>query len=143
MPIYTPPSFNLVGNIWTAYQALTGTAPYAAPAIPPNVVSPCQLYISPKNTGTVGEYWYATMAGTSHWTDHGPGTSIRWPAGTDVRMWLPNMGVARLYDVAEVPAGSGRFYIVYFVDDVHKGMTNEYRVSYCAMYLFTGVYPMP
>jgi hypothetical protein len=37
-------------------------------------------------------------------------------------------GVAEGYgDVVEVPAGSGRFYTVQFVDDLGKGFANEHR----------------
>jgi len=32
-------------------------------------------------------------------------------------------------DMVEVPAGSGRFYYVYHVDDVGKGFLNEYRLA--------------
>lgn len=31
------------------------------------------------------------------------------------------------FDMAEVPAGSGRWYAVFFVDDIAKGFSNEHR----------------
>jgi hypothetical protein len=46
------------------------------------------------------------------------------PALTDVRG-----AITGNQDIVEVPAGSGRFYSVAFVDDVGKGFGNEYRFA--------------
>jgi hypothetical protein len=45
------------------------------------------------------------------------------PARTDIRALLS----AGSQDFVEVPAGTGRHYIVFFVDDVARGFANEYR----------------
>jgi hypothetical protein len=47
------------------------------------------------------------------------------PPGVDVRGPLS----ATLADIVEVPAGSGRFYTVTFVDDIGKGFPNEHRCA--------------
>lgn len=47
------------------------------------------------------------------------------PAGTDVR---DNIRSAA-QDVVEVPASSGRFYRVLYVEDAGKGFPNEHRVA--------------
>jgi hypothetical protein len=57
------------------------------------------------------------------------------PKGTDIRS--QNAPAGR--DYAEVPAGSGRYYAVYMVDDVGKGYATEYRraiVVMCAPFTF-------
>jgi hypothetical protein len=48
---------------------------------------------------------------------------MRVPAGTDLR---GNLSTTQR-DLVEVPAGSGRYYEVWVVDDVAKGFFNEYR----------------
>jgi hypothetical protein len=62
--------------------------------------------------------------------------SLLLPAGTDVRGRQNASGP----DSVEVPAGSGRFYLVTFVDDVGRGFANEHR---CAELQQTGVWPTP
>lgn len=47
------------------------------------------------------------------------------PAGTDIR-GPQDTGFA---DSVEVPAGSARWYGVYFVDDIGKGFANEHRTA--------------
>jgi len=50
------------------------------------------------------------------------------PPHTDVRPALrSNVGG----DYIEVPSGSGRFYVVYQVEDVMKGFPTEYRWAGC------------
>lgn len=50
------------------------------------------------------------------------------PALTDIRGWN-DPGAS---DWAEVPAGSGRYYEVLFVDDIGKGFANEHRFALLA-----------
>lgn len=45
------------------------------------------------------------------------------PAGTDLRDKFNSSS----WDAVECPAGSGRFYIVVYVDDIGKGFPNEHR----------------
>jgi len=54
------------------------------------------------------------------------------PSGTDVRDVSQLMGGGPPYDIVEVPAGSGRWYVVNSVDDVGKGFPNEYRLAFLA-----------
>jgi len=54
------------------------------------------------------------------------GLAVLCPAGTDIRDSKCNGAC----DLIELPAGSGRFYLVLFVDDVAKGFPNEYRIGY-------------
>jgi hypothetical protein len=60
------------------------------------------------------------------------------PPGTDIRS-----GVLGTADDVEVPAGSGRFYEVEFVDDVGKGFANEYRVALLIQTTAWGAWPLP
>lgn len=46
------------------------------------------------------------------------------PAGTDVR---DEDGASASPDIVEVPLGSGRTYLVVYVDDARKGFPTEYR----------------
>jgi hypothetical protein len=61
------------------------------------------------------------------------------PALTDVRGPQDPVGP----DMVEVPAGSGRWYQVVFVDDIAKGFSNEHRTaSIFALYAsWTPPYP--
>lgn len=52
------------------------------------------------------------------------------PVGTDIRDNSGFGGSAANADLVEVPAGSGRIYLVTSVDDIGKGFANEHR---CAM----------
>jgi hypothetical protein len=98
------PKFNLTVNIWRNANPV---------ANPPDVVSRAALRI----------YKTAFVRGGS------PGGSsavtVVLPKGTDIRSGLSATG----FDRVECPAGSGRYYIVYAVDDVGKGFPNEYRLA--------------
>lgn len=59
------------------------------------------------------------------------------PKGVDVRG--PQDTVS--FDMAEVPAGSGRWYRVVGVDDVGKGFTNEHRTA--SLYALGGSWTAP
>lgn len=56
---------------------------------------------------------------------YGPQMSLLVAAGTDVR----DSGNATGYDMIEVPAASGRWYAVGYVDDAAKGFPNEFRFA--------------
>lgn len=58
------------------------------------------------------------------------------PRNTDIRDSQCPSGV----DTIEAPAGSGRFYFTYYVDDVAKGFGNEYRF---AILFKRGTWPQP
>lgn len=100
------PDFNLSCNIWWDKQATDTPGGLGGP----DVVSICNLQFGKKIGG---------MINLGMW--------ILLPALTDVRGnwgWLPAMT-----DVIELPAGSGRYYVVVDVDDVSKGFPTEYRVA--------------
>jgi hypothetical protein len=59
--------------------------------------------------------------------------------GTDIR----DLNTATGYDIVEVPAGTGRLYLVEQVDDVGKGFLNEHRCATLSKGLFTWPSPIP
>lgn len=62
------------------------------------------------------------------------------PAGSDVRSAVCASG----HDWVEVPAGSGRRYAVFGVDDVGKGFANEHRAVLLQPVVLGGVFwPVP
>lgn len=61
------------------------------------------------------------------------------PMGTDIR----DLNTATGYDIVEVPAGTGRLYLVEQVDDVGKGFLNEHRCATLSKGLFTWPSPIP
>lgn len=107
------PTFNLTCNI--------DTMPVPdVPGIPPGPyriqAAPCQLtYGRRTNSMSTG--------GTNAQGALAQGMNLLLPMLTDVRG--PQDTVSP--DMVEVPAGSGRWYSVYFVDDIGKGFTNEHR----------------
>ncbi len=106
---YTPPSFNLVCNIYTSNGGPGGVLRIA--------LQPCQLRAPSK---------YHTQVDSSHL--YVPLWELLFPALTDVRDYGSSSGG----DGIEVPAGSGRYYSVGYVDDVAKGFPNEYRMAFVA-----------
>lgn len=114
------PNFNLTCNIW--HQDADN------PVGAPNVVSPCQLYI------WKGPGFDVSPGRTDLW--HFP-VYLRLPAGTDIRFSIAG---GPPLDTVEVPAGTGRFYLVAQVEDSHKGFANEYRV---AVIIARGIWPVP
>lgn len=46
-------------------------------------------------------------------------------------------------DYVEVPSGSGRLYLVNFVDDIGKGFTNEHRAALISQSFTFGNWPSP
>ena len=62
------------------------------------------------------------------------------PPGTDIRM----TGPGTFGDIVEVPAGTGRYYRVFGVDDVAKGFANTYRAAVLvSMNGVPGTWPTP
>jgi len=105
---YTLPAFNLVVNIWHNGTPISN---------PPDLI-------------TVGNLAYGRRVTTQYWDWADSGISsvfapLLLPPLVDVRD--PMTGPGR--DTIEVPAGSGRFYEVDYVDDVGKGFPNEHRFA--------------
>lgn len=100
MSVYAP-DFNLSCNVWRF--------PVFFPA-PPTLTVSCQLYIASRGLVDI------TPGVPGAWD---PPIYLRLPALTDIR---PT-------DQIECPAGSGRLYNTRWVEDLHKGFPNEYRVG--------------
>ena len=103
------PTFNLDVNVWHE-----GTNPHTDP---PSFVTIGQLHFPEQNPFAWGRGSPAPYIFVRY---------LRLPAATDVRF---DPGWDGPIDTVEVPAGSGRFYLVLDVDDVAKGFDNEYRVA--------------
>jgi len=103
---FSLPEFNLPVNVWT-YPVL----PPAAPTVMAMGNLAWGRRIMPATGGTE---LYGMVAIT-----------LLLPAGTDIR----GQAQSGHPDRAEVPAGSGRFYTVQYVDDVGKGFANEHRAA--------------
>lgn len=105
---YTPPTFNLVCNI--------GPQGAFPPTWRLTDVS-CALIYGRRDCAVVdglNAYGFPAMTG---------GMFLAMPALTDIRGLQDTINP----DYVEVPAGSGRYYAVNFVDDVGKGWANEFR----------------
>lgn len=107
MPFY-PPNFNLLASAWNALHV-------------PNIDFPdwedvpCQLYLESRPSGLD-----TSISDAESWT---PSVLIRFPKiltalSTTVWIW-------------EVPAGSERYYRVFFKETCHMGFPNEYLVHFC------------
>lgn len=103
---FTVPNFNLVCNIYD-----NGSPP---PVGPPRLSSPCNLAYGRR----VAIAWASSVV-TSPWM------TLLLPVLTDIRA---SQGSSP-QDWVEVPAGSGRTYLVEGVDDVGKGFPNEHRFA--------------
>lgn len=116
---YRLPTFNLIVNLWHG-----GNVPPAAPdLVTIGNLTPGRRHITPYALGPAGAQDLANMY-------------LLLPAGTDIRDSKGGTGD----DLAEVPAGSGRFYMVRFVDDVASGFANEHRFAQLAG---LGPWPVP
>lgn len=108
------PTFNVNVNIWRGTNAVTN---------PPDVTALGNL--SPGRFTTIFSEASASAPVSSFVTD----MLLRLPPLTDIRDGI--LGTTGR-DNCEVPAGSGRFYAVIYVDDVAKGFTNEHRYAMIA-----------
>lgn len=118
--MYTLPTFNLTCNIWT-----TG----AYPPAPKRLSSACNLAWGRRIHSDIVQGNYVHM-------------SLLLPALTDIRCQV-QLAVSGT-DAVEVPAGSGRYYVVLYVDDIGKGFANEHRCAILVASPFVnGVWPTP
>ncbi len=105
---FSVPTFNLSVNLWSAPTKVA--------------MAPTRSFLANLTLGRREAY----SAGV--WGDPGYTTFSMFllcPKLTDI---FPS-DVAVWGDVVEVPAASGRYYIVACVDDVAKGFQNEYRIA--------------
>ncbi len=118
---YTLPTFNLNVNIWRYGNDVQ--------ANPPDVTSGGNLVANYRGDQSPIVVALDTVANMQVRVKE-----VAWlmtlllPKGTDVQ---PYMGgpVHNFGDCVEVPAGSGRFYVVLFVDDIGRGFQNEHRFA--------------
>lgn len=106
--MFVVPQFPIVCNLWTGPAAVG----------PPRVAGvPCNLAFGRR---TPVQWWdWAGLGLPGIWMQ------LLVPARTDIRGFQSATGS----DVAEVPAGSGRFYVCDFVDDIGRGFLNEHRFA--------------
>lgn len=103
-----PPTLNLICNVWYNQfgHPLLGPPPTLA-----NV--PCQLrvgeLVGPSPPAAARQVW------------------ICFAAGTDIA--ANPRGLFPIGDLIELPAGTGRYYRVDWVEDVGRGFPNQYRVA--------------
>jgi hypothetical protein len=113
------PTFNVAVNIWRFGNATTN---------PPDVVTTGNLAIG-RRVGVLLAYTSTSV------TEPG-GAWLLLPANTDIRDNKAPAGA----DTCEVPAGTGRFYSVVWVEDLGLGFFNEHRF---AEVVGLGPWPLP
>ncbi len=128
---YSIPTFNLTCNIWRFQPPPPG----GPPALSPD----CNLAVGRRVSIPTVEGDLTTAYGSM---------TLLLPKGTDIRDASCVASLAG--DLVEVPAGSGRFYFVAYVDDVGKGFLNEHRYAYISKAcqasdptLFSYIWPAP
>lgn len=117
---FTVPNFNLSVNIWRNASG---------PPATPDVVVMGNLAYGRRTNSVQGLYV----------ADHEPVLQLLLPPGTDIR----GPQCASLADWVEVPAGTGRIYLVFGVDDSGKGWPNEHRVASISWSTNFGAWPAP
>lgn len=126
------PTFNLVCNLGSS-DSLFFPGDFPPPAVWRLVNQPCQLAYGRRiNSANGGGY---TTGGTPGFHSY-----LLLPPLTDVR---GVQDVTGLPDQVEVPAGSGRYYTVAWVEDIGKGFPNEHRSADIYPYLYSWVPPYP
>jgi hypothetical protein len=122
---FPTPTFNVVVNCWRN-AAWNASFPPIVPA--PSLTFNGNLQMGDKVAGGAIQTGYMYLAV---------------PKLTDIRDGIKevNPPAAAPNDVVEVPAGSGRFYAVVWVDDVGKGFPNEYRNALIGVVRGVGLVP--
>jgi len=116
---FRTPTFNLAFNIWRVTNTVGN---------PPDVVGFCNLSCGKRGLQAIGaQNSPIGLAGTAAYAKSLDAyTELLLPALTDIRPLDSPLGEM---DCVEVPAGSGRYYWVSWVEDVAKGFANEYRLA--------------
>lgn len=110
---FTLPTFNLTVNVWTSADIAT------APTFT------CLGNLTPGRRSHFAVHPGGTAGALASIISTGLAMELLVPALTDLR-GAQNAGVVQ---VLEVPAGSARYYVVWFVDDIAKGFANEHRMA--------------
>jgi hypothetical protein len=113
------------------------------PGVAADLETDCQLYLPPKTTGSEATVAQASATQITIGELLMPFVELRLPAGTDVLAPVPWPIFASTYktDYVEVPKDSGRYYVVVYVEDAHKGFPNEYRVAFIRQLHYSGARP--
>lgn len=111
------PTFNLTCNLWTAGNPV---------ANPPDVVVLGNLTPYRQGLWAVSSA-VATINVPSNYESPTQLTQLLLPPATDIRGY--DTVAPAVPTLVECPAGTGRYYIVYWVEDVGKGFTNEHRLA--------------
>lgn len=117
---FSLPTFNLLCNVWSNSSPVTG---------PPRAQFACNLAWGRRVQAFSDPAFVAT----------GLMMTLLLPAGTDIRSYIQGGGG----DWVEVPAGSGRRYLSYSVDDIGKGFDNEHRAAVLVQDYTHGAWPTP
>jgi len=126
---YVLPTFNITCNIWHQMGA-----PVVPPTTAPDIADqPCQLRY-PGRGPSEALFDMGPPGGEQVWQ---PGMHLLLPPLVDIRDALMGTGA----DVVEVPAGTGRYYGVHYVDDIGKGFPNEHR--WAILIRFFATPPLP
>lgn len=109
------PTFNILCNVFPMTVPNVPSVPINPPRLADQM---CQLTygrrVNVASTGGTDEAGVPLQA-----------MNLLLPPGTDIRG--PQDTVSA--DMVEVPSGSGRWYWVYFVDDIGRGFSNEHRTA--------------
>jgi hypothetical protein len=124
MSAFALPNFNLSCRVW--HRA--GRSPAVYPS--PDLTVQCNLA-----NGRVSHVLNSQQRLDTQ-NSLGASASVLFPKGSDIR----DASVDRLPDAVEIPALSGRFYWVAFVDDIAKGFVNEHRWAVCPKIFTNGYY---
>lgn len=137
------PNFNLTCKIWHGGFSWNAAYPVAVPVGPPSLTTVCQLFIPP-NIYAGSWVPYQTAGGIIQALgNRHPPVFLRLPKGTDARCFYFQFPVPLPADLVECPSGSKRLYGITWVDDIHKGFSNEYRVAMLVNVYYAGTWPMP
>jgi hypothetical protein len=134
------PDFNLTFDLWRGLATWPPVLPWAVPTVPPDLTAiPCQLYLwSKPDTPLIR----LDNPEPPYTVNQPLPIILRTPKGTDLRApWRPvNVGAA--FDLVCVPRVTSRYYAVVFVEDMHRGFPNEYRVGVLLQYNYAGPFPL-
>lgn len=134
MPSYTAPNFNLVAKVWSAeLNSITSRWTFLPPTRAADFETPAQLYVQQR--AQASSYAIPFRDNSNVTSGMLVRLDLRVPKGTFIRYPLPNnLDGSSVFDVVEVPKGSGKYYFVVFVTPVHQGFPNEYLLAVVVPY---------
>lgn len=124
MAVYTPPSFNLLCDIWLVPNAPANTATADIEEYP------CQKYLLSRK---------GPVLPCRDWQDWMVHVLIRFPRESGLVFNFAGPWPSWDITYFECPTGSGQYYRVYQYDIQHEGFVNEYCEAICFPTVFAGV----